>query len=390
MEGGEDFRQASSYLSTKQSILRLCTGIGQGKSRRCQSTTIFIIRLATTAVVAVWAVLNFKRCVQIMTQQTVDGDVSTIPGGARVAVLVPCYNEEAAIGSVVRDFQTALPSATIYVYDNNSTDRTIEIARRGGAVVRTEPLQGKGNVVRRMFADVDADVYVLVDGDDTYDAASAPALIGRLLDDHLDMVNAARVTDIQAAYRPGHRFGNILLTSMVARVFGNRIGDMLSGYRVFSRRFVKSFPALSSGFEIETELTIHALELAMPMAEVATPYKERPEGSVSKLRTFRDGFRILRTIVRLIEAERPLFFFTVLFCLLSITSCILIWPVVATFLETGLVPRLPTAVLAAAIMLLAFLSLTCGLILETVTRGRKEMKRMRYLEIPLLPSQPFQ
>ena len=302
--------------------------------------------------------------------------------GIRVAVLVPCYNEEAAITPVVEGFRAALPEAVIYVYDNNSQDRTIEVARAAGAVVRGEPLQGKGNVVRRMFADVEADVYVLVDGDDTYDAASAPALIRRLLDERLDMVNAARVTDIRAAYRPGHRFGNVLLTTMVARVFGNRIGDMLSGYRVFSRRFVKSFPALSSGFEIETELTIHALELAMPVAEVATPYKERPEGSISKLRTFRDGFRILGTIIRLIKEERPLSFFTVVFALLALVSTVLAWPVLTTFLSTGLVPRLPTAVLAATTMLLAFLSLACGLILETVTRGRKEIKRMSYLAIP--------
>lgn len=301
---------------------------------------------------------------------------------ARVVVLVPCYNEEAAIRQVVADFRRALPEAVIYVYDNNSGDRTVEVAAAAGAVVRREPLQGKGNVVRRMFADVEADVYVLVDGDDTYDAASAPALIRRLLDDRLDMVSGARVTEIQAAYRPGHRFGNVLLTSIVALVFGNRIGDMLSGYRVFSRRFVKSFPALSSGFEIETELTIHALELAMPVAEVATPYKDRPEGSTSKLRTFRDGFRILGMIVRLIKEERPLMFFSVLFGLLSALSIALVWPVVVTFLNTGLVPRLPTAILSAGIMLLAFLSLFCGLILDTVTRGRKEMKRMRYLEFP--------
>ena len=217
------------------------------------------------------------------------------------------------------------------------------------------------------------------------DAASAPALIERLRTDQLDMVNAARVTDIQAAYRPGHRFGNVLLTSIVAAVFGNRIGDMLSGYRVFSRRFVKSFPALSSGFEIETELTIHALELAMPIAEVTTPYKERPEGSISKLRTFRDGFRILGTIIRLVEEERPLKFFTALFALLALLAAGLIWPVLATYFDTGLVPRLPTAVLSASVMLLAFLSLACGLILETVTRGRKEAKRMRYLAIPALP-----
>jgi hypothetical protein len=302
----------------------------------------------------------------------------------RVAVLVPCYNEEAAIAAVVSDFRRALPEAIIYVYDNNSTDRTVEIARAAGAVVRCEPLQGKGNVVRRMFADIEADIYVLVDGDDTYDAASAPALVGGLLSRQLDMVNGARVTGIEAAYRPGHRFGNVLLTSLVARIFGNRIGDMLSGYRVLSRRFVKSFPALSSGFEIETELTVHALELQLPVVEIKTPYKDRPQGSTSKLRTFRDGFRILGTILRLVKQERPMAFFTTLFAVLALASAVMIGPVVATFLDTGLVPRLPTAVLAMGMMLLAFLSLGCGLILETVTRGRQEMKRLHYLALPAL------
>ncbi|MEI8394576.1 MAG: glycosyltransferase [Rhodospirillaceae bacterium] len=299
-----------------------------------------------------------------------------------VAVLVPCYNEATAIETVVRDFRKALPNATVYVYDNNSKDDTVQVARAAGAIVRTEPLQGKGNVVRRMFADIEADIYVLVDGDDTYDAASAPRLISRLVDEQLDMVNGARVTEIVAAYRPGHRFGNILLTTLVARIFGDRIGDMLSGYRAFSRRFVKSFPALSSGFEIETELTVHALELDMPLAEVKTPYKDRPVGSTSKLRTFHDGFRILRMILVLVKEERPLLFFSVLFALLVGASLVLAWPVIVTYLSTGLVPRVPTAILATGIMILAFLSLVCGLILDTVTRGRKEMKRLRYLEIP--------
>jgi glycosyltransferase involved in cell wall biosynthesis len=299
-----------------------------------------------------------------------------------IAVLIPCYNEEAAIGTVIADFRAALPTATIYVYDNNSKDGTVERARAAGAVVRREPLQGKGNVVRRMFADIEADLYVLVDGDDTYHAASAPALIKRLLDEQLDMVNGARVTEIEAAYRPGHRFGNLMLTTMVARIFGNRIGDMLSGFRVFSRRFVKSFPALSSGFEIETELTVHALELNMPIAEEPTPYKDRPEGSTSKLRTFRDGFRILGTIILLIKGERPALFFTSIFAVLATFSVLLAWPVVATFMQTGLVPRLPTALLATGLMLVACLSLVCGLVLETVTRGRQEMKHLCYLRIP--------
>jgi hypothetical protein len=300
----------------------------------------------------------------------------------RIAVLLPCYNEEAAIGKVVTDFRTALPTADIYVYDNNSRDRTVEVARAAGAEVRSETQQGKGYVVRRMFADIDADIYVLVDGDDTYDAAAAPALIQHLLDQHLDMVNGARVTEIEAAYRPGHRFGNVLLTTIVAKIFGNRIGDMLSGFRVFSRRFVKSFPALSGGFEIETELTVHALELAMPISEIKTAYRDRSVDSASKLRTFRDGIRILRMIMILVKEERPLAFFTALSGVLMALAVILVVPVIVTYVETGLVPRLPTAVLSTGITLLAFLSLSSGLVLHTVTHGRREMKRLYYLSIP--------
>lgn len=299
-----------------------------------------------------------------------------------IAVLVPCYNEEAAIGKVVEDFRRALPGASIYVYDNNSRDRTVEVARQAGAVVRTEPLQGKGNVVRRMFADVDADIYVLVDGDATYDADSAPKMVEALVNGPLDMVNGARVTEIEKAYRPGHRFGNWLLTSMVARIFGNRFKDMLSGYRVMSRRYVKSFPALAAGFETETELTVHALELRMPTAEIATPYKDRPAGSTSKLSTFRDGFRILWTIMVLVKEERPMQFFSLIAVALAVFSIVLMAPVLIEYAETGLVPRLPTAVLSTGLMILSFLSLSCGLILDTVTRGRREMKRMRYLNIP--------
>jgi glycosyltransferase involved in cell wall biosynthesis len=300
----------------------------------------------------------------------------------RTAVLIPCYNEEAAIARVIEDFRNALPEAIIYVYDNNSRDKTVEIARKAGALVRTEPLQGKGNVVRRMFADIEADIYVLVDGDATYDATSAPKMIAKLIDESLDMVNGARVTNIEEAYRPGHRFGNWMLTSMVAWVFGNRFKDMLSGYRVFSRRYVKSFPALAAGFETETELTIHALELRMPTDEIETPYKDRPVGSVSKLNTFRDGFRVLWTIVVMVKEERPMQFFSLLSGFLAISSIVLIGPILAEFFETGLVPRLPTAVLSMGLMIVGFLSLTCGLILDTVTRGRREMKRMRYLNIP--------
>jgi glycosyltransferase involved in cell wall biosynthesis len=301
---------------------------------------------------------------------------------SNVAVLIPCYNEETAIGKVVGDFRQALPQAAIYVYDNNSRDRTAEVARAAGAIVRTETLQGKGNVVRRMFADIEADIYVLVDGDATYDAASAPKMIKALVDGPLDMVNGARVTTIQKAYRPGHRFGNWLLTSMAAWIFGDRFRDMLSGYRVMSRRYVKSFPALVTGFETETELTVHALELRMPTAEIETPYKERPPGSVSKLSTFHDGFRIFWTILVLVKEERPMQFFSLLSGFFALLSVVLVIPIVIEFLHTGLVPRYPTFIFATGLMILSFLSLTCGLVLDTVTRGRREMKRMRYLAIP--------
>lgn len=301
---------------------------------------------------------------------------------SKTAVLIPCFNEETAIAKVVGDFKKELPDADVYVYDNNSRDFTCEVARSAGAIVRKEPLQGKGNVVRRMFADVEADVYVLVDGDATYDASSAPLMVELLRRDSLDMVNGARTTNIQNAYRPGHRFGNWLLTSMVSWIFGSRFSDMLSGYRVMSRRFVKSFPALSSGFETETELTVHALELRMPTAEVVTPYKDRPLGSCSKLSTFKDGFRILWTIIVLVKEERPMQFFSLLALFFAAIAATLIVPIVWTFMETGFVPRLPTAILSMGLMIVAFFSLTCGLILDTVTRGRREMKRMRYLNIP--------
>ena len=305
-----------------------------------------------------------------------------------IAVLVPCYNEEVTIRTVVADFRRVLPEATIYVYDNNSTDRTSEMARAAGAVVRSEVLQGKGNVVRRMFADIEAEVYLLVDGDATYDAASAPAMIRRLVDDRLDMVNGARVTEVRAAYRPGHRFGNRLLTGLVAWTFGNGLTDMLSGYRVFSRRYVKSFPSLAVGFEIETELTIHALHLRMPIAEIATAYRERPSGSTSKLSTYRDGLRILWKILVFIKEERPMAFFSLIglgFCLLAV---VLMVPILREFLATGMVPRLPTAVLSMGLMTIGFISFASGLILDTVSRGRSEMKRMRYLSTPPAPFSP--
>jgi glycosyltransferase involved in cell wall biosynthesis len=292
---------------------------------------------------------------------------------------VPCHNEASAVARVVQEFRLNLPTAIVYVYDNCSTDGTAQIARSNGATVRAEPLLGKGNVVRRMFADVEADIYVMVDGDGTYDAAAAPGMVDRLLRDGLDMVNCARVPAADGVYRPGHRFGNRVLTGLVARVFGERVKDMLSGYRVMSRRFVKSFPALSTGFEIETEITVHALELRVPIAEVSAPYFVRPRGSASKLRTVGDGMRILRLIVHLMKEERPLQFFSVIFGGLTTVSLALGVPVVLEFLATGLVGRLPTAVLATGLMILAFLNLFCGLVLDTVTRGRREMKRLIYL-----------
>ncbi len=316
------------------------------------------------------------------TQGAETGLVGVSEQRARVAVLIPCYNEEIAIADVVRDFRAALPQATIYVYDNNSRDRTVEVARAAGAIVRTERLQGKGNVIRRMFADVEADAYVLVDGDATYHAASAPAMLQMLLTDGLDMVNGTRVTEIEAAYRRGHRLGNQVLTGIVRLIFGDRIIDMLSGYRVFSRRFVKSFPALSSGFETETEFTVHALELSMPIGELETPYKDRPAGSTSKLNTYRDGLRILRTIVQLVKEERPLQFFSVAGLVLLVLAVLSGLPVVAEFMRTGLVPRFPTAILATGLVLLGFLSFVCGLVLDSVARGRKEVKRLAYLAIP--------
>lgn len=298
-----------------------------------------------------------------------------------VAVLVPCYNEGRAIAQVAGDFRAALPEAAIYVYDNNSTDNTVAAAKAAGAVVRREVHQGKGYVVRRMFNDIEADIYVLVDGDATYDAPSAPKMIAKLLDDRLDMVVATRIDHQTSAYRRGHRTGNLLLTGFVAHIFGRAFTDILSGYRVFSRRFVKSFPILSGGFEIETELTVHALELELPVGEVATPYYSRPSGSASKLSTWHDGLRILWTVLKLYRAERPLSFFGAFGIALGIMSIGLAIPIFITYVQEGLVPRLPTAVLSTGLMLLAFLSIACGLILDTVTRGRREAKLIAYLAL---------
>jgi glycosyltransferase involved in cell wall biosynthesis len=308
----------------------------------------------------------------------------------RIAVLVPCFNEEAAVATVVAGFRKALPDAEIYVYDNNSRDRTVAVAQQAGAQVRSERRQGKGHVVRRMFADIDADIYVLVDGDATYDAPSAPRMIAALVGDHLDMVVGFRVDQAVAAYRPGHRFGNRMLTGFLTLVFGEAFKDILSGYRVFSRRFVKSFPVLSDGFEIETELSVHALELALPVAEIETPYYARPEGSFSKLNTWRDGFRILGTILKLYRSEKPLRFFTAIGAFLTLVSIGLAIPVVITYLEQGIVPRLPTAVLAMGLMIVAVLSVSSGLVLDTVTRGRREMKLLAYLSQPTPGGAPRQ
>ena len=300
----------------------------------------------------------------------------------RIAVLIPCYNEEATIAKVVRDFRDNLLGAVITVYDNNSSDATAERAREAGAVVRFEARQGKGNVVRRMFADIEADIYVLVDGDDTYDASVAPELIGKLIDEGLDIVSGQREATDASAYRRGHVLGNRLLTGLTGLMFGVRVGDMLTGYRIMSRRFVKSFPCAAAGFGIETEVTVHAVRMKVPMAEVPTRYKERPEGSASKLSTYRDGFRILLTIVGLMRRERPLIFFGAIFAFFALLALAIGIPVVIEYLQTGLVPRLPTAVLVTGRMMLAFLSLFTGLILDTVTRGRWEIKRLRYLAFP--------
>ncbi|MGV1867945.1 MULTISPECIES: glycosyltransferase [unclassified Rhizobium] len=302
-------------------------------------------------------------------------------GQKRIAVLLPCYNEAVTIAKVVADFQMSLPGAAVYVYDNNSSDGTGAIARAAGAVVRVEKRQGKGNVIRRMFADIDADIYVLADGDGTYSALFAPMLIDALISDELDFVNGSRVSTLSGAYRPGHQFGNRLLSGIVRWIFGPQFSDMLSGYKVLSRRFVKSFPAMSSGFETETELAVHALELRMPCAELPTPYSERPEGSVSKLNTVRDGARIILMIVKLIKEERPLMFFGLFGLVFFTIATVLMLPVLMTYLETGLVPRLPTAVLSLGMVLLGFLSIFTALILDMTTRARREIKRLIYLSV---------
>ncbi|MCG4256095.1 glycosyltransferase family 2 protein [Acetobacter senegalensis] len=302
-----------------------------------------------------------------------------------VAVLLPCYNEEVTIAQVVREFKDALPNATIYVYDNNSQDQTMALAKEAGAVVRTEVRQGKGHVIRRMFADIDADFYVLVDGDATYEAAAAPRMLALARENCLDMVTGLRITERQAAYRFGHVLGNKVLTNLVRALFGQGNKDMLSGYRIFSKRFVKSFPALSAGFETETEFTVHALKLCMPVGEVETVYVERPEGSVSKLNTYRDGVRILGTIINLLRRERPFLFFSVISFIFCFAGILLGLPVVLEFMSSGYVPRLPTALLATGMEILAALAFCCGQILDSVALDRLENRRLSYLSYPSPP-----
>jgi glycosyltransferase involved in cell wall biosynthesis len=306
----------------------------------------------------------------------------TVTTSPRIAVLLPCYNEEAAIAKVIAGFRKALPGAAIYVYDNNSRDKTVEKARKAGAIVRTERMQGKGHVVRRMFADVDADVYIMADGDLTYDPKAAPAMVEQLLAEELDMIVGTRLHEAKDAYRGGHVLGNRLFTGLLSRLFGRSFSDIFSGYRAFSRRFVKSFPVLSEGFEIETEMSVHALELRMPVGEIETAYGARLEGSESKLSTFRDGWRILKTIGTLYRVERPVLFYGSIGALLVVVAIILAIPLVITYLDTGLVPRFPTAILVTGMVVIAVLCVFAGLILDTVTRGRREMRRLAYLALP--------
>jgi len=297
-----------------------------------------------------------------------------------VAILIPCHNEESTIGSVIDDFKIALPEALIYVYDNLSTDNTSKVARDHGAIVRAEPNKGKGNVVRRMFSDVEADIYIMVDGDNTYEISRCPEMVNKLINNNLDMIVGTRKTDNGSGeYRWGHVFGNWMLTHSVSLIFGRGFTDMLSGYRVMSHRFIKSFPITSKGFEIETEMTVHALQVGASYAEVETLYDSRPEGSESKLSTFKDGFRILRMILVLFKEEKPFQFFGLFSLLFFVVSIVLSIPIFITYVETGLVPRLPTAILSTGLIILAFLSLISGVILDSLSRSRLEVKKNNYL-----------
>jgi glycosyltransferase involved in cell wall biosynthesis len=308
--------------------------------------------------------------------------MTATPDQPRIAVILPCYNEEGAIAQTVAGFARALPTAAIYVYDNNSRDRTVEVARAAGAIVRTETAQGKGNVVRRMFADIEADIYIMADGDLTYDPYAAPAMVDLALTEQLDMVVGTRQHEAKEAYRGGHVLGNRLFTGLLSGLFGRSFTDVFSGYRVFSRRFVKSFPVLSAGFEIETEISVHALELKMPVGEVPTAYGARPEGSASKLSTYRDGWRILKVMLNLFRSERPALFFGAIGALLVIAALLLSIPLILTYIDTGLVPRVPTAILVTGMVIVAVLCFFAGLILDTVTRGRREVRRLAYLALP--------
>ena len=312
-------------------------------------------------------------------------DCAKVTSLYKVAVLLPCYNESVAIAQVVSAFKDSLPGAKIYVFDNNSTDNSVALARSAGAEVFHVGARGKGNVVRRMFADVEADIYLMADADMTYDENVAIDMVSLLINENLDMVVGRRVDENeQDNYRRGHRFGNTVLTAAVRSVFGGNFQDMLSGYRVFSRRFVKSFPALSNGFEIETELTIHALELRMPASEMNTRYKARPEGSFSKLSTYKDGLRIMNTLARLYMVEHPLVFYSLLALFFLMSGVGLSIPLFVEYFETGLVPRIPTAILVVGLVLSGLVSFVCGLVLDTVSRGRHEMRRLAYLALPSL------
>ena len=317
------------------------------------------------------------------SDESVEAAPTPVPHGHKVAVLVPCYNEESSIADVVKAFETVLPEAVVYVYDNNCTDRTAAVATEAGAVVRRETRQGKGNVVRRMFADIEADVYVMVDGDDTYDAASARHMVDLLVAENLDMVVGARkpMDGDDEAFRRGHTLGNRLFNRIGRLLFGSGFTDIFSGYRVMSRRFVKSFPLTSSGFEIETEITVHAVELGAPVAEVETPYGSRRGESASKLRTYRDGSRILRIALALFKELRPMRFFGILFGFFTVVAIALGIPVVAEYARSGLVLRFPTAILAAAIQTLGFIFLTAGIVLDSVSRARREVRLLAYLAI---------
>ena len=303
-----------------------------------------------------------------------------------IAILIPAYNEDITIKEVITSFAKELTSSKIYVYDNGSNDCTAEYARNAGAIVRTELHKGKGNVVRRMFADIEADLYILVDADATYDPSICKNMLTALIDGNLDMITAIREPVSSNAFRPGHRTGNFILSWLISALFGRHFSDVLSGYRAFSKRFVKSFPCFSKGFEIETELTVHALEMRMPIAEIAVKYKSRPDQSESKLRTYQDGIKIIRTILSLLRAARPFLFFGIIACILAIISIIIFYPILNTYLETGLVPRFPTAIASALLMLSAAVSMTSGIILHYITRTRLEMKMLHYLSISPMPN----